>query len=295
MTTTSWINACPHSDDATFRAWGLAMSDAMTAVGFIKSADTGQIDWATVARPSISSVAGYEIRYLNDSLHGTCPIYVKIEWGAGTTQVRPILYFTVGTSTDGAGTITGTAILARQAAGNNTSNGTTNDHLGMSCMVEGAFWLAWGLGGTAATPINAGFGIHRTCDPDGTPNANGAYFWYVGQSSAYIAGKHYYRAGASSVTAYAIKGLGDNARDSLTSGKNVYTLPALIYTNQPEPVVGLLGVFPYDFNLGDSFEQTVHGLVRTFQPLSFPRGYLNNFFRNSDGQNTSLTHACVWE
>jgi len=295
MTTTQWITPCYYQTDADFRAWGLAMSDAMTAIGMTKTADTGQIDWATVTKAGTSSVAGYEIRYMNDSLHSTCPIYFKVEWGTGTNSNRPSMFLTVGTGSDGSGTITGTVIQSRTAIGNNTSSGVINDFPGAACGIDGAKWVTWGQAGGAASTVNLGIGIHRTCDTDGTPNANGAYVWYVTSSSNYIAGKHYYRVGANSVAGYAIQGLGDNARDSLNRGNVVYTLPALIFTNQPEPVVGLRGIYPYDFEYGVTFVQVVHGQARTFFPLSHSKGYTSNNMRNADGQNIQLTHACIWE
>ena len=295
MATTQWITPCYYQTDADFRAWGLAMSDAMTAVDLTKTADSGQIDWATVSKASASSVAGYEIRYLDDSLHGTCPIYVKIEWGTGSSTSRPLMFLTAGTGSDGSGNITGTAILVRTQIGNNTAAGVINDFPGAACGVEGAAWVAWGSAGGAATAFLLGIGIHRTCDPDGTPNANGAYLWWVGSSSQYIGGRHYHRVGANAVTAYGVKGLGDGARDSLNRGNIVYTLPAMIFTDKPEPVVGLRGIYAYDFEYGTTFVQVVQGQARTFFPLSHSKGYPNNNMRNADGENPNITHACIWE
>jgi hypothetical protein len=97
-----------NSSDATFRIWGKALSDAMTAVGFGKTADTGQIDWATIATPiSVSTMAGYEIRAFSDALQATNPVIVKIEYGCGAATATPAVQLTVGRATDGAGNFIG--------------------------------------------------------------------------------------------------------------------------------------------------------------------------------------------
>lgn len=95
------------STDASFRAWGSALSAALDAAGFPKTADTGQVNWATVTHPvSSNTTTGYEVRRFNDALQATAPVFFKIEYGMYTTSAAPSLWFTIGTGSDGAGTIT---------------------------------------------------------------------------------------------------------------------------------------------------------------------------------------------
>lgn len=95
------------ADDAAFRAlWGW-VSGRLTAGGWTKTGDTGQIDLTTVARPTaINTSAGYEIRE-SPTIGGFQKIYVKLEYGTGSAVQYPALWITVGTGTDGAGTLTG--------------------------------------------------------------------------------------------------------------------------------------------------------------------------------------------
>lgn len=97
------------SNDADFRAWGSGLAAQFAAVGLIKTADTGQIDWATVTRPvAVMTNAGYEIWRFNDALQATKPVFIRIDYGTGLAALdRPRLGMRVGTATDGAGNLAG--------------------------------------------------------------------------------------------------------------------------------------------------------------------------------------------
>lgn len=112
MTATSVSVAPINTNATTFRAWGSAISAALAALGFVQTADTGQINWATVAAPTASGqVMGYEVWRFADSLQSTAPIFFKIQYGSnGGAASQPQMTFTVGTGSNGSGTITGTDI-----------------------------------------------------------------------------------------------------------------------------------------------------------------------------------------
>jgi hypothetical protein len=94
--------------DAEWRTWCQAVEAALLSSGFlVAAADTGQIDLTSVARPAISSYAGYKIYKANDALAASKPMYVKIEYGCGTVTDRPLCRATVSTATNGAGTPSG--------------------------------------------------------------------------------------------------------------------------------------------------------------------------------------------
>ncbi len=103
------LNLIPNSTtDAEFRAWGKPISDALTSFGLTKTADTGQVDWATVIKPTGTNIyAAYEIRQFTDDLQSTLPIFFKIGFGLGasTTLNGSGISIQVGTSTNGAGAI----------------------------------------------------------------------------------------------------------------------------------------------------------------------------------------------
>lgn len=95
-----------NSTDAEFRNMVAGSRAALTAAGLVRTSDTGQIDPVTVLRPAASTAAGYEIWRFNDAAQATAPIFFKLEYGSGSPQARVQLWLTVGTGSNGAGTIT---------------------------------------------------------------------------------------------------------------------------------------------------------------------------------------------
>lgn len=133
MAVSTWNAAIAHSSDATFRAWGRAISDAIAACGgVVKTADTGQINWTTVTRAGVNTSAGYEIYRFNDALQATAPVFVKLEYGTGSGVEAAMMWVTVGPATDGAGNLTGmvsTRIAINPAV---ISGGTANSRVSAS-------------------------------------------------------------------------------------------------------------------------------------------------------------------
>jgi len=106
-------------NDANFRAWGSAISAEMTAMGWAKTADTGQVNWTTVTVPA-TGVLVYEIwEPVSDPLQtGSTKYYVKLEYGNWNTGANaPGFRAQLGTGTNGAGTLTGITTVARGNAG----------------------------------------------------------------------------------------------------------------------------------------------------------------------------------
>lgn len=122
MATTTFAQAQQVSTDAAFRAWIANVRAALAAIGLVQHTDTGQIDPATVAYPgSNSTAAGYEIWRFDDSLQATKPVFLKIEYGRGPFSGNIAMWLTVGSSTDGAGTINSALKSTRQVMYNSNA------------------------------------------------------------------------------------------------------------------------------------------------------------------------------
>lgn len=93
--------------DAEFRTWGSGLAAQLLAMGLVQTSDTGQINWTTVTRPAINTYGGYEIWRFADTLQATKPVFFKLEYGISSVADRPALRFTVGTGSNGTGTING--------------------------------------------------------------------------------------------------------------------------------------------------------------------------------------------
>lgn len=111
MATYSFVSIITADNDANFRIWGKAVSDGLQAVGGIAKLSagdsSGQIDWATVAKPAANTAAGYEMYALADTLQATYPVFIKIEYGSGAAGNNVSIWITVGFAHNGAGTLTG--------------------------------------------------------------------------------------------------------------------------------------------------------------------------------------------
>lgn len=185
MTTQSWSTDLQHTNDATFRAWGSELAAMMAAAGLVNTSDTGQINWATVTRAGTNADAGYEIWRMNDTEQGTAPVYFRIAYGTANSATIPRIRITTGTGTDGAGTITGTALQTVQIAspGTTPASGSWQSYL---CVTDGAFWFAWKRGAATANQFQGAFFFSRSVDAAGVPTALGCYILFMGMPYQYL-------------------------------------------------------------------------------------------------------------
>jgi hypothetical protein len=179
VTTKAWFFPIAHANDANFRAWGSDLSAAFAEVGLVKTADTGQIDWVTVTRPTLNTAAGYEIwRYTNSS------VYLKIEYGTGVGAAAPGVWLTVGTGSNGSGTLTGTVSARTSVYANNSAldnPGTSRQSfLVYKDGFLGFFGYRFAAGGNA---VLMGFWVSKTTNAAGVQDSRGAtVYWRVGTS-----------------------------------------------------------------------------------------------------------------
>lgn len=153
------------------------ISAMFDSLGMPKTADTGQLDIpAIVAAVTANTYAGYEVRSWND---GTATVFLKVEYGAhGTNNTRVRLRLTLGTGSNGAGTITGQAF---QIVVSTTTSGTTpvtGNHFG--CRVAGAFWLEFETTGYHHSFVT----VERRRDPaTGTAVSGDWWVQYTGEGA----------------------------------------------------------------------------------------------------------------
>lgn len=98
--------AAPTNDtDANFRAWINVWHSLFTTMGgWAQTADTGQINFATVLKPAVANTKqGYALYAMTDALQATNPVILKLAFGSGSFATTPGVWFAVGTHTDGAG------------------------------------------------------------------------------------------------------------------------------------------------------------------------------------------------
>lgn len=103
------LNSAHVRDNSTltnFKDWAQSISNAFSTFGWTQSADTGQVNWSTIASVPAVNTYVYEIWEPND---GLANFFFKVEYGtnAGSSNTAPQIRLSIGTSTNGAGTLTG--------------------------------------------------------------------------------------------------------------------------------------------------------------------------------------------
>ena len=297
MATQSWSEVLSCSSDANFRAWGLALSNALTNLGIPKSADTGQVNWATVTAPS-GSYPGFEIRYLNDSLHSTYPIYIKIEYGSSSTNTRPGLRFSFSRATDGAGGLVGTYPIPVTAGDFSTSNsGATQAWVASSCDASGfvipapdyqeMFWMVERSRDSSGNITPQGFSfLRRSISSIGgvNPVSHWTHNFQNNVMYAMVSPQVYYPTALHT------------GSTSLFDGSNVYLAP-LYGWGAPDGLwyhKGVLGYAQADFSLYSTFSASRFGVSRTWKAMG-NRGFGAHYMSTS---TTADSYACLaiwWE
>lgn len=178
MTTFATTGSFVNNTDATFRAWALAVHDAMIGAGFIQTTDTGQMDFATVLKPTTTSTsAGYVMYRFADAMQATAPIFIKIEMGMGSTLDTSFGWrLAVANGTNGAGSVA--AALFVQTGWTSqpiTSYAGVNNTWG--CHTAGAGWLLFYYESNSVGAM-LGFAIFRTPDDAGVPSGEGCSIYF---------------------------------------------------------------------------------------------------------------------
>ena len=116
---------------ATFRAWCTFIHNSFL-LGFVATADTGQLNLTTVAAPtSTQQVMGYKVYRSNDAL---TPVYVKVEFASGSSIVYPSIWVSMSLGTNGDGTLINPLLLTRTQLATSSSDAVTPQ----VCLASGA-------------------------------------------------------------------------------------------------------------------------------------------------------------
>jgi hypothetical protein len=101
---------------ANFKDWAQSINAALTAFGWTQSSDTGQVNWGSIASVPTSNNYVYEIWQPGD---GGTNFFVRIDYGNNGGS-SPALKIQAGTTTNGAGTLTG--FTSQQSVPSTTNN-----------------------------------------------------------------------------------------------------------------------------------------------------------------------------
>lgn len=294
MATQVYSSVLRHATDADFRAWGKEVSDALQACGLAKVADAGQINWATAVRPAAGNgVAGYEIYYLDDSLHATFPIYIKIEYGSNAAATSPGIWVTLGSGRDGSGSITGAYFPRVQTVTNSGIASTTAVFASYVCVTAGFAGLCFKAGSITGSNSRKGFMICRSVDSSGEINGDGLTLYYGANQNAALAVTSYGAATNEVFTgtegSYCLVPFGQAS--GLFAG-NTQVLKHYTVTPRVRPNPYALTVFTNEVSVNSTFKaKVVGGKERNYICVGangFGQGAINGLF-------TAHSVAMPWE
>ena len=164
-----------HTTTAGFRVWGLEFHAQLAACGLVQTADTGQINWATVTLPASSVFAGSEVWRFTDTLQSTVPVFLIFTFGSSPNGY-PSIKLTVCGSTNGASsppTFYTTGNCGSNSFGSTVPAGAFPSRFIFNPTL-GFFGFLWKQGGNIATgsvdsPYQAGF-VFRSNNSSGVVN-----------------------------------------------------------------------------------------------------------------------------
>jgi hypothetical protein len=149
MSTLSGNYVQDNSSLANFQSWTGAIFTAFTTFGWVQTSDTGQAANPIASVPSNAYV--YWIFKANGTNAGSCPIYVKLSLGFSSTV--PAVLLTVGTGSNGSGTITGSVLTNAPIGPSFANRGATVYTCYWSGNADNFRMYMWSNGGTSATGL----------------------------------------------------------------------------------------------------------------------------------------------
>lgn len=188
MSTSVFSTTLDHSSNAGFQAWATELIVQLLAVNtgqLTQTADTGQLANPVVAaRPSTNTAAGYWILKWDDG--SSTPLYFKVEVGTavgGATQ--PAIWMTVGTGSNGSGTLTGALTTRTICTQGIAPTSTVTNYTSYLCCATGGFSLLWKSLSNTSTRAMGFFSTVRSINDSGAVNNDG-YVNYLSSSGSVI-------------------------------------------------------------------------------------------------------------
>lgn len=176
MATSQQFLVADNSTLANFKSWASAISAFFTTAGWTQSTDTGQVNWSTIATVPGSNAFVYEVWQPGD---GLTTFYLKVEYGNFGNANSPSLRLSIGTSTNGAGTLTGFYTPATQCNSGALSglSSTATYECDLSGVAGRMGVMMWR---NAANNQQQFFGVQRSLDSTGAATSDYVTLWTCG-------------------------------------------------------------------------------------------------------------------
>lgn len=292
---TGTVDVSSFTTDAKFRTWGLACSTALQACGLVKTSDTGQINWASVTKPvATNTQAGYEIYRFDDSLQATKPVFIRIGFGSGgvASGNSPTTWLTVGTGSDGAGTITGPQLGALQGFNSSVTISNPGMPYYFTHTSNGYCYMNFGIVLAVASPQNnAGHWIvARTVNKTtGVATGDGICLLRMSYDGSYASVEYGidFNTTAAFSTARAVQTSLFNPSYSVATGSSVPMGKTYVFLSNLYAISGALSYYSVDLSQFTTFAASPFGTNHTYMAMG---NILTGF-----GAGGSNHGAVIWE
>ena len=187
MARVAYNTPASNATNELFRHWARSLHNAIKSCSLAEPDISGAIDFETVNAPGgINQSQGYRVYAFADALQGTLPVFIKVEFGEGSSADEPGIWLTVGTTNDESGTLGGQTYTRTQLQGG--IPGDTDQHTS---------YVAGDTNYLCVNPFlwdnvnrdekgNFGFAIERSHDVDGNDTSYGIivlHFFSSGQEA----------------------------------------------------------------------------------------------------------------
>jgi hypothetical protein len=280
MSTQQSFLVCDSSTLANFKQWASAISAFFATAGWSQAADTGQVNWSTIASVPGSGAYVYEVWQPND---GLTTFYLKVEYGNVSGTNCPSLRLSIGTGTNGSGTLTGffTAAINCNLASFTAPSTSTQYECDFSGAAGRICVMMWRNGTNNCQQL---FCVERSLNSSGSYTATYVTLYAIGyngggsggssgsQQSVYLG----VGAGPASLASSSFPAAGSGGILARLTGRG--TLSAAFNGSIPIDVAcPNIGFFDYpgtvigigqsaDITEGVTFSVTLYGSTRTYMP-----------------------------
>lgn len=262
-TTTPWTN----SSAANFRAWGSWISGFFATAGWVNvfSAFATGTNWTDVSAPTATSdMEVAEIWRMADAHQAAAPLFLKIEYGAGTAAINnPGVRLTIGTGHDGSGNITG--VLFSGSILNCTANANNMTHYASGSTDRISFAMAMSGTGWANTQEMV-ISIERRIDSTGAPLATGFLYATCGGTTRISNACLASAAGPASQGVWAVPAI-FTAEANMTFDAKQAVAPVAYCLGPAEVGLNLVGVPATAYSVGGTFTVSLFGSNHTYVVL----------------------------
>lgn len=170
MAVSTTVAVRDNSTLANFKQWAQVISNFFTTAGWVQSGDSGQVNWSSIASvPTVGNFV-YEIWQPND---GLTTFYLKVEYGtnSASSNTGPQIRLSIGTTTNGSGTLTGFVTSTQSQP--NTAVSVTSTTTQWQCHLSGdsgrISFLMWRDDSTGGG--GQFFAVQRSLNSSGTPTS----------------------------------------------------------------------------------------------------------------------------